>query len=51
MRFDVFALISKALYILAAAALLVLSLTLIVGAVWGVGRTLLSADPALITES
>ncbi|HET6222911.1 MAG TPA: hypothetical protein VFE11_12120 [Dongiaceae bacterium] len=51
MRIDVFALISKALYVLAAAALLVLSLTLIVSAVWGVGRTLLSADPALITES
>jgi hypothetical protein len=51
MRIDVFALISKVLYILAAAALLVLSLTLIVSAVWGVGRTLLLADPALITES
>jgi hypothetical protein len=51
MRFDVFALISKALYILAATALVVLSLTLIVNAVWGVARTLLSADLSLITES
>jgi len=50
MRFDVFALISKALYILAAAALLVLSLTLIITAVWDVIRTLIT-DASLISES
>lgn len=51
MRIDIFALTAKALYILAAAALLALSITLIVAALWGVLRTLLWADPALITQS
>jgi hypothetical protein len=50
-RIDIFALTAKALYILAAAALLALSITLIVAALWGVLRTLLWADPALITQS
>jgi hypothetical protein len=51
MRIDLFTLAAKALYILAAAILLALSLTLIFGAVWAMLRTLFSTDPAPITES
>jgi hypothetical protein len=51
MRTDFFALVAKALYIVAAAALLALSLTLIVTAIWLVARGLLSPGSALITES
>jgi hypothetical protein len=51
MRIDLFALAAKVLYILAAAVLLALSLTLIVGAVWAMLRTLISADASPITES
>jgi len=51
MQIDVFALVSKVLYILAAVVLLVLSLTLIGSAVWAVLRTLLTGEYAIIAES
>jgi hypothetical protein len=51
MRPDLCALAAKGLYLLAAAALLVLSLTLIVNAMWPVVRDILSADSALISAS